>query len=163
MELLATNQPWNLLIFMAVPIILAETIAITELYLLFTRNSHTWVKMLSRISGGIAGVYFFGVTLYLLNAVVFPLTVSGEWRGIADIVAVSFYLFGVVPLGAITLLELGLIGAHYDEQKKMKWHALWVGVFLIVAHVAMIFGMLNPSILGYQAPDDKQSSHEMQM
>lgn len=33
MELLATNQPWNLLIFMAVPIVLAETIAVTELYL----------------------------------------------------------------------------------------------------------------------------------
>ncbi|WP_375539544.1 DUF6803 family protein [Planktothrix sp. FACHB-1365] len=26
MELLATNQPWHLLIFMAVPVILAETI-----------------------------------------------------------------------------------------------------------------------------------------
>ena len=26
MELLATNQPWNLLIFMAIPVILAETL-----------------------------------------------------------------------------------------------------------------------------------------
>jgi hypothetical protein len=38
MELLATNQPWNLLIFMAVPIVLAETIAVSELYLLYTHN-----------------------------------------------------------------------------------------------------------------------------
>ena len=38
MELLAVNQPWNLLIFMAVPVVLAETLAITEFYLLFTRN-----------------------------------------------------------------------------------------------------------------------------
>ena len=38
MELLAVNQPWNLIIFMAIPIVLAETLAITELYLLFTRK-----------------------------------------------------------------------------------------------------------------------------
>ena len=38
MELLALNQPWNLLIFMAGPIVLAETLAITEFYLLFTRK-----------------------------------------------------------------------------------------------------------------------------
>ena len=38
MELLATNQPWNLIIFMAIPVILAETLAITELYLLFSRK-----------------------------------------------------------------------------------------------------------------------------
>ena len=29
MALLADNQPWNLLFFMAVPVILAETVAIT--------------------------------------------------------------------------------------------------------------------------------------
>ncbi len=38
MELLATNQPWNLIIFMAIPVILAETIAISELSILFSRN-----------------------------------------------------------------------------------------------------------------------------
>jgi hypothetical protein len=31
MELLAVNQPWNLILFMAIPVTLAETIAITEL------------------------------------------------------------------------------------------------------------------------------------
>jgi hypothetical protein len=41
MELLATNQPWNLILFMAIPVILAETVAITELYILFTRKTNT--------------------------------------------------------------------------------------------------------------------------
>ena len=31
MALLADNQPWNLILFMAIPVILAETVAITEL------------------------------------------------------------------------------------------------------------------------------------
>ena len=38
MELLAVNQPWNLIAFMAIPVVLAETVAITELYLLHSRN-----------------------------------------------------------------------------------------------------------------------------
>lgn len=38
MELLAQNQPWNLLIFMGIPIVLAETVVVTELYVLYTRN-----------------------------------------------------------------------------------------------------------------------------
>lgn len=39
MELLASNQPWNLILYMAVPVILAETVAITELYLLTTKKT----------------------------------------------------------------------------------------------------------------------------
>ena len=38
MELLVVNQRWNLIIFMAIRIVLAETIAVTELYILYTRD-----------------------------------------------------------------------------------------------------------------------------
>ena len=61
MELLATNQPWNLIIFMAIPVILAETIAITELYILFTRNMHSRARTINRWAGIIVGAYFVGV------------------------------------------------------------------------------------------------------
>jgi len=64
MELLATNQPWNLLIFMAIPIVLAETLAITELYLLSTRNYSGWVNGLNRVAGITVGLYFIGVIVY---------------------------------------------------------------------------------------------------
>ena len=43
MELLASNQPWNLIIFMAIPVVLAETLAITEFYILAHRVI-VWVK-----------------------------------------------------------------------------------------------------------------------
>ncbi len=58
MELLASNQPWNLILFMAIPVILAETVAITELYLLTTKKSGGWVKSLSRFAGITGGIYF---------------------------------------------------------------------------------------------------------
>lgn len=147
MELLATNQPWNLILFMAVPVILAEYIAITELYLLFTRNFTTWVRRTHQLAGIIVGFYFLGVFIYLLVTAVIPITQQGAWRGPADVIAVGFYLLGIIPLFGITLLEIGVLQRHASDLEKLKLHAIFVGVFLVVAHIAMIFGMLNPSVL----------------
>jgi hypothetical protein len=146
MELLAVNQPWNLLIFMAIPVILAETVAISELYLLYTRNYDGTVRLLNRWAGIVVGVYFTGVFVYLMANAVVPLTTSGGWRGPADVLAVGFYLAGILPLGGIALLELGVFAKGRGEHDRMMIHAALVGLFLIVAHVAMIFGMLDPAV-----------------
>lgn len=147
MELLAQNQPWNLIIFMAIPVICAETIAITELMILFKRNFTGTTRKVNKITGIFAGFYFLGIFIYLLINAVIPLTATGGWRGIADVIAVGFYLSGIVPLLGISLLELGLISKGKTETDKLKLHAIFVGIFLVVAHVAMIFGMLNPSLM----------------
>lgn len=147
MELLATNQPWNLILFMAIPVILAEFIAVTELYILFTRDFNGTVRRLNRLAGIAVGVYFLGVFVYLLINAVLPITQTGAWRGIADVIAVGFYLLGILPLGGIALLELRVLGKGLDDVGQLKLHASFVGLFLIVAHIAMIFGMLNPALL----------------
>jgi hypothetical protein len=147
MELLAANQPWNLLIFMAIPVICAETLAISELIVLFTRNLNGMAKKVSKITGIFAGLYFLGIFIYLLFNAVIPLTLTGGWRGPADVIAVGFYLLGVIPFLGMFLLEIGVIGRKRDEVGKLKLHAIFVGIFLVVAHVAMIFGMLNPDLL----------------
>lgn len=147
MELLATSQPWHLLIFMAVPVICAETLAITELIVLFSRNMSGKARAINKITGIFAGLYFLGIFIYLLITAVIPLTSSGGWRGPADVIAVGFYLSGIIPFFGMTLLELGLIGKKRNEIGKLKLHAIFVGIFLVVAHVAMIFGMLNPNLL----------------
>lgn len=147
MELLATNQPWNLLIFMAVPVICAETLAITELIILFTRNMKGKAKTVSKVTGIFAGLYFLGIFIYLFANAVIPLSTAGGWRGPADVVAVGFYLLGIIPFLGMTLLEIGLIGRKRDENSKIKLHAILVGIFLVVAHIAMIFGMINPQLL----------------
>ena len=72
MELLATNQPWNLILFMAIPVILAETVAIAELSLLITGNRTGKVALLSKIAGITGGIYFLGVFFYLLFTAVIP-------------------------------------------------------------------------------------------
>ena len=147
MELLATNQPWNLILFMAIPVIFAEFIAVTELFILLSRGENTQLKQWNKIAGIIIGIYFTGVFVYLLFTAVIPLTTGGGWRGPADIIAVGFYLLGIVPLGGLALMGLGVIGKNGDAQAQMKLHASLVALFLVVAHVAMIFGMLNPTLL----------------
>lgn len=147
MELLASNQPWNLIIFMALPVIMAETVAITELYILYKRELDGGVRKVNQIVGTAAGLYFLGIFIYLLANAAIPLTLSGQWRTWVDVVAVGAYLSGVIPLFGITLLELGFIGRNKTAEEKLKLHAVFVAVFLVVAHVAMIFGMVDPSIL----------------
>lgn len=158
MELLASNQPWNLIIYMAIPVILAETIAITELYTLFTRNFESWVIKLNRYCSIIAGLYFLGVFLYLGYTAYIPLTMSGAWRGVFDVIAVTSYLLGVIPLVGMAMIELGILARGKSAEEKLKLHAIFVAIFLVVAHVAMIFGMLNPELLtGSQAADMRMS------
>lgn len=152
MELLATNQPWHLIIFMAIPVILAETIAICELYLLYTRKLHGGVHMLSRMASISVGFYFTGIFIYLIITAVIPLTSSGQWRGPADVIAVGAYLAGVVPLAGLALLDMGWLWRDRNEMDRLKLHATFVGIFLVVAHVAMIFGMLDPAVLGAVSP-----------
>jgi hypothetical protein len=152
MGLLAANQPWNLLLFMAVPVALAETVAVTELALLFSRSSLPRpARLLNRYAGMVLGLYFLVVFGYLLANAAIPLTTGGGWRGPADVLAVGAYLAGVVPLAGIAALELGLLARGRDARTRLKVHATFVGVFLVVAHVAMIAGMLDPAVLGWHA------------
>ena len=142
-ELLATNQPWNLILFMAIPIILAETVAITELYILYTRKLEGWVRQLNRVPGIIVGLYFLGIIAYLL------------------VTAVGTYLIGGIPLVLIALQDLGLLHAKLTAEQRLGWHASYVAVFLVFAHVAMIAGMTDPGLLGYKGQPD--AVHGMQM
>jgi hypothetical protein len=149
MELLAVHQPRNLLVFMAVPVVLAETLAITELVVLFAQAATpAWVRTTSRVAGLLAGPVMLAIFLHLFVNAVVPLTLSGGWRGPADVIAVLFYLSGTIPLVGITVVELGLVGT--DDAGALKLHATFIAIFLVVAHVAMIFGMLDPAVLGYR-------------
>lgn len=158
MELLAVNQPWNLIIFMAIPVIMAETLAITELYLLFTRKFDGAVYYLNRFAGIAVGIYFVGIIIYIMTNAVVPITKAGEWRTVIDVIAVATYLIAGLPLIWIALQELGLVNKALDQMGKLKIHAICVALFLVFGHIAMIAGMLDPSILGYKGGISHQMS-----
>ena len=156
MQLLADNQPWNLLIFMAIPVVLAETLAITELYILFTRKFDGFVYHLNRFAGTTVGLYFIGIIAYLMTTAVLPITKNNEWRTVIDVIAVGSYLFGGLPLIWIALQEFGFVNKALDQMGKLKIHAICVALFLVFGHIAMIAGMLDPSLLGYKGADTHQ-------
>jgi len=159
MELLAANQPWNLIMYMAIPVILAEALTATEFVIVFFRGSNAggW-KIWNRWIGIVLGFYFLGVFFYLITSVVPNI----QWRGLADIIAVGAYLLCVIPLFAITLLELGVIGKNKSEDAKMKLHFFILIGFLVVTHIAMIFGMLDPTVMGWNPNADVGNMQHMQ-
>ena len=143
MELLMTNQPWNLIMFMVIPVGLAECLVATEFYTLYLRDKgNTSWKTINKLLGIAAGIYFSFVFLYIVTHILPQI----EWRGAVDIIAVISYLCGVVPLLSITLLEFGIIGKNLTEDGKIRLHFIFLIGFLIVSHVAMIFGMVDPGI-----------------
>lgn len=159
MELLAENQPWNLIIFMAIPVILAETLAITELYILFTRKFDGTIHRINRFAGATVGIYFIGIIGYLTFNAVIPITQNNAWRTAIDVVAVISYLIGGLPLIWIALQEFGFVNRKLHAQAKLKIHAICVALFLVFGHIAMIAGMLDPGLLGYQGSNHGHGSH----
>ena len=147
MSLLADNQPWNLIIFMAIPVICAEALTISEFFIIFNNLQKGGLRTLNKFVGIFDGIYFTGIFIYLLFNAVIPLTNTGGWHTWVDIVAVGFYLSGVVFLLPIALMELGIIFKNKTAREKAKIHFILIGGFLIVAHIAMIFGMVNPEIV----------------
>ncbi|WP_425060082.1 hypothetical protein SCACP_07300 [Sporomusa carbonis] len=145
MELLAVNQPWNLIIYMVIPVALAEALVATEFFVVFNRAQAGTLRTLNKWLGIILGFYFLGIFLNLMITAVPNIA----WRGAADILAVGSYLSGVIPLMGIALLELGVIGKDKKEDEKLKLHFILLTVFLIVAHIAMVFGMVDPAIMGW--------------
>ena len=145
MGLLMANQPWNILFFMAIPVILAETLTATEFFVAFRHDYTSSLRKVNRIIGISLGVYFTIIAAYLIVTVV-P---SIIWRGPIDVIAVLFYLIGFIPLLGIALLELGVIKKNTSPDRHMVYHIGLLITFLVFAHIAMIFGMLNPTLLGY--------------
>ena len=64
---------------------------------------------------GSSGFYFLGVFTYLMITTVPKI----QWRGPFDVIAVGFYLSGVIPLFGIALQELGVIGKVSSSEAAM--------------------------------------------
>lgn len=150
MELLATNQPWNLILFMVIPVAFAEALVSIEFFIVYRRQTSGGLRTASKILSVAAGVYFTFAVFFNLLFTAIP---GIQWRTVVDFIAVWSYLLGVFPLAGLALLELGVIGKGKTDLEKMKLHFILLTVFLVVAHIAMIFGMIDPEIVaGTAAP-----------
>ena len=157
MELLSLNQPYNLILFMVIPVGLTELLVAMEFLTMYHMDSgkNAGYKAVGKFAGIVLGVYFTALVIYFM-AKIYP---SIKWRGYADVIAVYSYLISVIPLLGIALLELNLIYKNASEKAKLKLHFCLLIFALIVAHVAMIFGMVDPTITGYKAENGEMGMH----
>ena len=157
MELLSLHSPWFLILFMLVPIVLAETILASGAFSLLYKDhrSEKW-DSLSHICGIILGVFFIIATVYIVTSYVPTI----QWRGPIDYVSIWAYVLGVIPAVLILLQELGIIFKNQDSTAKIKNHIVLMILFVLFTHLAMVFGMANPTLAGYvPTQQDMQMQH----
>jgi hypothetical protein len=134
MGLLMANQPWNLLLFMALPF------AIIYLGLLPAALG-LFPSRLGRAAVAFLAVYLTAASVYLIRWAVVPLTDGNGWRGPVDLIAVGGYVVTAVPI-----LVLAALTFNGGSARAQTW---WAWTALVVAHVAMTFGMMAPFVLGW--------------
>ena len=159
MELLSLHQPWNLIIFMLVPMVLAETILASGIFTLFykDRRSQTW-QTVSHIATIVLGVFFICVTIYL--GVSYIPTI--QWRGPIDYIAVWSYVLAVIPSILLLAQEFGFMDKTISTEKKTMHHVILMILFVVFTHFAMVFGMADPQLAGYMPPAQQmQMNHSM--
>jgi hypothetical protein len=144
MGLLMANQPWNLLLFMALPF--------AVIYLgLLPAALGLFPSRLGRAAVAFLAVYLTVASVYLVRWAVVPLTDGNGWRGPVDLIAVGGYVFTAVPILVLAALTFG-----GGSAKAQTW---WAWAALVVAHVAMTFGMMAPFVLGWA--DATAAAHGM--
>lgn len=158
MELLSLHEPWFLILFMLVPMVLAETILAAGAFSLLYKDSRSekW-DSLSHVCGLILGVFFIVATVYIVTSYVPTI----QWRGPIDYISIWAYVLGVIPAVLILLQELGIIFKGLDATAKIKKHIVLMILFVLFTHLAMVFGMADPQLAGYVPP--KQNNMQMQM
>lgn len=141
LDIVLTNQPWNLLAFVAVPLALHATLAFSSLaILLFGRNTPTFVRHLERVAGLAVAPVFLALAAHLVRHEVLAHGVA--WQGPTDLLSMPVYLLQVVPAVVVTLAETRLIGA--DRRGVRLWHSGGlVGMFACGA-LALFLGALSP-------------------
>lgn len=161
MELLSLHSPWFLILFMLVPMVLAETILASGAFSLLYKDhrSEKW-DSLSHICGIILGVFFIIATVYIVTSYVPTI----QWRGPIDMVSIWAYVLGVIPAVLILLQELGIIFKNQDSTSKIKNHIVLMILFVLFTHLAMVFGMADPKLAGYVPTQQEMQMHDnMQM
>lgn len=157
MELLSLHEPWFLILFMLVPMVLAETILAAGAFSLLYKDSRSekW-DSLSHVCGLILGVFFIVATVYIVTSYVPAI----QWRGPIDYISIWAYVLGVIPAVLILLQELGIIFKGLDTTAKIKKHIVLMILFVLFTHLAMVFGMADPQLAGYVPP---KQNMQMQM
>lgn len=146
MSLLMANSPYNLIFFMVVPMVIAETIAITEIILLFSSKPLLKVHSLNSICTFISGIVMLVLVFLFIKELVLPANEQNLWKGWIDYASALLFMVAVAPLVLMSLLQLNLIFRKANKRTKMAVKIVLLSIYLVTSHAAMVFGMLDPAL-----------------
>ena len=146
MSLLMANSPYNLIFFMVVPMVIAETIAITEIILLFSSKPLLKVHSLNSICTFISGIVMLVLGFLFIKELVLPANEQNLWKGWIDYASALLFMVAVVPLVLMSLLQVNLIFRKANKRTKMAVKIVLLSIYLVTSHAAMVFGMLDPAL-----------------
>ena len=165
MSLLMANSPYNLILFMVVPMVIAETIAITEIVLLFSSKPLLKVQSLNSICTFISGIVMLILGFLFIKELVLPANEQNLWKGWIDYASALLFMVAVFPLVLMSLLQVNLIFRKANKRTKMAVKIVLLSIYLVTSHAAMVFGMLDPSLGMTDRPKviDHSNMHHMSM
>lgn len=146
MSLLMANSPYNLIFFMVVPMVIAETIAITEIILLFSSKPLLKVHSLNSICTFISGIVMLVLVFLFIKELVLPANEQNLWKGWIDYASALLFMVALVPLVLMSLLQINLIFRKANKRTKMAVKIVLLSIYLVTSHAAMVFGMLDPAL-----------------
>ena len=146
MSLLIANSPYNLIFFMVVPMVIAETIAITEIVLLFSSKPLLKVHSLNSICTFISGIVMLVLGFLFIKELVLPANEQNLWNGWIDYASALLFMVAVVPLVLMSFLQVNLIFRKANKRTKMAVKIVLLSIYLVTSHAAMVFGMLDPAL-----------------
>lgn len=146
MSLLMANSPYNLIFFMVVPMVIAETIAITEIVLLFSSKPLLKVHSLNSICTFISGIVMLVLVFLFIKWLVLPANEQNLWKGWIDYASALLFMAAVIPLVLMSLLQVNLIFRKANKRTKMAVKIVLLSIYLVTSHAAMVFGMLDPAL-----------------
>ncbi len=146
MSLLMANSPYNLIFFMVVPMVIAETIAITEIVLLFSSKTLLKVHSLNSICTFISGIVMLVLGFLFIKELVLPANEQNLWKGWIDYASALLFMAAVIPLVLMSLLQVNLIFRKANKRTKMAVKIVLLSIYLVTSHAAMVFGMLDPAL-----------------
>lgn len=146
MSLLMANSPYNLIFFMVVPMVIAETIAITEIVLLFSSKPLLKVHSLNSICTFISGIVMLVLVFLFIKGLVLPANEQNLWKGWIDYASALLFMVAVIPFVLMSLLQVNLIFRKANKRTKMAVKIVLLSIYLVTSHAAMVFGMLDPAL-----------------
>ena len=159
MSLLMENSPYNLILFMVVPMVIAETIAITEIVLLFSSKPLPKVQGLNSICTFISGIVMLVLGIFFVKELVLPANAQNLWKGWIDYASALCFMVAVIPLVLMSLLQVNLIFRKANKRSKMAVKIVLLSIYLVTSHAAMVFGMLDPALGMTDAPQVIENSN----